>query len=464
MPAQRLLLLSILLVVVGCAANVPPALQPASVSALEGGEIVAVAWSASGERVLAAFREGDRCALAAVQAAGGAPSPVAELDFCPDSMRPLPDGSLIVSSRGRVVLLSATGERLGEVLDALDRDRRLVRESGSLVWPGGARTAAPGGDRFRLLPGGAAALAVQRGPDGERLVRLSDRGDAHPVAGPFPEIDSFDVAPDGSEAVFSARRESFDVALVSTEGSAVHWVGPDPLDERMVSWAPRGSKITYRIEGPMGVVLRSVHVPTGFQLSFSWAGTSVRALSWQPAAEKFVVLAESPSLSPHARVSDYAGKGWSTVLGGTEAALLDPEPAGALPDAWVRPPERLRYDERVPLIVWLEGSEPIWAWNRARAALQKNLRVGLAVLGPGAERENWLGTLVQDLPWVDPQRVYIVARRTAGTPGLQPGLVISQEGVTVPTRGDVARFAKGASDSEVAALLTSRVEEAENRE
>ncbi|HEX3107752.1 MAG TPA: hypothetical protein VHU41_01575, partial [Thermoanaerobaculia bacterium] len=66
-------------------------------------------------------------------------------------------------------------------------------------------------------------------------------------------IDSFDVAPEGDLAVFSAKRsDNFDVGLVATAGSGVNWVPSDPRDEVAVQWAPRGNKVSFIIRAALG--------------------------------------------------------------------------------------------------------------------------------------------------------------------------------------------------------------------
>ncbi|HEX3070576.1 MAG TPA: hypothetical protein VHX14_18555, partial [Thermoanaerobaculia bacterium] len=63
---------------------------------------------------------------------------------------------------------------------------------------------------------------------------------------PFSAIDSFDVSLDRKEVVFSARRkDNFDIGLVSIDGSDIHWVPQDPVDETDVQWAPRGNKVSF---------------------------------------------------------------------------------------------------------------------------------------------------------------------------------------------------------------------------
>jgi len=97
----------------------------------------------------------------------------------------------------------------------------------------------------------------------------------------YAAIDSFDVAPEGDLAVFSARRrDNFDIALVATAGSEVKWIPPDPQDEVAVQWAPRGSKVSYIIRAATGDVIRSVHVHTAAQVASTFPYGRVHSYAW----------------------------------------------------------------------------------------------------------------------------------------------------------------------------------------
>src|SRR5258708_4265542 len=51
----------------------------------------------------------------------------------------------------------------------------------------------------------------------------------------FAAIDSYDVSFERKEVVFSAKRkESFDIGLVSIDGSDIHWIPEDPADQDAV--------------------------------------------------------------------------------------------------------------------------------------------------------------------------------------------------------------------------------------
>lgn len=462
MPSWRLypLLASFL---IGCATAPVPVTPAAAVSP----ELLLTEWSADGQRILGVKRAGVSCRLVERDVAGSGES-VRDLGICPEAMRVLRDGSLLLTSEGASFLLTAAGERIDGIADALDSTRLLRLSGGELSWPDGKKSGSPDRLRgFRLLPDGSRAVAIARDLEGERMVLLDSSGEVATLVGPFGAIDSFDLSPDGEEAVLSARRENgFDVALVATAGDEVNWVGPDQLDETMVSWAPRGSKITYRIDAPMGSVLRSVHVPTGFQKSFSWPGVSVRSLSWQPAAEEFVVLAESPSLPPHARVADYAGEGWRPLFTEPSGISGEPEASAALPHAWTWPPLDLRYGERVPLLVWLEEGT-LWGWNGTRADLRQNLRLGTAVLARGTDQPGWLATLLTELGWADPARVYVVAGKNSpmAPGGVENAVILMRPGAERPDwAAELVELRSEEPELEAARWLTRRLQEVNTNE
>src|SRR6266550_2149175 len=79
----------------------------------------------------------------------------------------------------------------------------------------------------------------------------------------FAAIQSFDVSLDRREVVFSAKRkDNFDIGLVSLDGSDIHWIPEDPVDETGPVWAPRGNKVAYILHTATGSIVRTVHIPT----------------------------------------------------------------------------------------------------------------------------------------------------------------------------------------------------------
>src|SRR5213592_1373015 len=122
----------------------------------------------------------------------------------------------------------------------------------------------------------------------------------------FPSIQSFDVSLDRGEVVFSAKRgDNFDIGLVSTDGSEIHWIPSERVDETDVQWAPRGNKVSFVVHTPRGDVVRTVHIPTAARLSVDFAGAQVDALAWDPPAERYAVIIESPEASQRVESVNY---------------------------------------------------------------------------------------------------------------------------------------------------------------
>jgi hypothetical protein len=215
-------------------------------------------------------------------------------------------------------------------------------------------------------------------------------------------IDSFDVAPEGDLAVFSAkRRDNFDVALVATEGSQVNWVPSDPRDEVAVQWAPRGSKVSYIIRAASGDVIRSVHVHTAAQVASPFPYGRVYSYSWEPRAERYAVAWSAIDASDGIEEMTYAGRErkWLTPPSVRLDVAIEPV-AGAL----VMRPQALHYNERLPLVVW--HTSDLYQWDDARGRLQQSARVAVAVIDHDPDAKFWAA--IQAIPWVDGSRIWTV--------------------------------------------------------
>lgn len=258
-----------------------------------------------------------------------------------------------------------------------------------------------------------------RAPSGVRVQNGALERDGKRLTPAFAAIDSFAVSEERKEVVFSAKRESnFDIGLVSIDGSDIHWVPEDPLDEIAVQWAPRGNKVSYIVKTPTGDVVRTVHIPTASQLSVGFPGSVVRAVAWEPAAERYAVIAESPESSPRIDVQKYGGEEQRTAV--PPAVRLDVESEPIAGATVLRPPA-LRYGEKLPLVVWMTRER--FAWNDARAALQQNARVAVAIVTAEPDAAFW--SAIQAVPWIDPSRTYLVANVAIRSP--QPATVIEPD-------------------------------------
>jgi hypothetical protein len=217
------------------------------------------------------------------------------------------------------------------------------------------------------------------------------------------------VAPRGDELVYSAARDgSFDVAISSADGKTVNWIPSDSADEVGVTWAPRGTKVSYLIRRPDSTLVRSVHVPTSFQLTFETPFETVRALAWDPRAERVAMILESPGISTHVD--------WIEYSGANRAALV--QPARRLPgepervafgggSAILLPPRIVRYGEKLPLFVML-ADEPL-SWTEATSDLERLGGGILRVPVGGWEGGAPMATLLGELAWVEEDAIVVIA-------------------------------------------------------
>ena len=216
----------------------------------------------------------------------------------------------------------------------------------------------------------------------------------------FQAIESFDVSAERREIVFSARRDkSFDIGLVSLDGSDVHWVPEDPADEVAVKWAPKGHKVSYVIRGAGGDIVRTVHIPTAMQQGADFGYATVKSLNWDPSGERYSVVLTSPDASEQTVSLRYDGSSRLTTKPASQKLDLNVEPFGG---GVILRPSLLRYNERMPLVIW-QSDHPL-EWNDARSSLMREQRVALAVV------RQLPAALPEDV-WIDRDRVFYVCER-----------------------------------------------------
>lgn len=224
----------------------------------------------------------------------------------------------------------------------------------------------------------------------------------------FLAIQSFDVSLERKEVVFSARRkDNFDIGLVALEGSDVHWVPEDHADETDVQWAPRGNKVSFLVHNRGGVLIRSVHIPTASQLSADFPYSVVRRLAWEPSAERYSVVVETPDSSPRIESLKYSGEDRKVIR--TPAMTLDVS-VEPFDDGVLLRPSAMRYGERIPLVVWIDA-EP-FAWSDERSSVLRAERSGAIVIRHAPDGAFWAA--VKGIAWVDPARVYLVGAPATG--------------------------------------------------
>ncbi len=423
-----LVLLSLALAAGGCAGrSALDHVAPASSSPVPtaASVISAVVFSPSGDTLWFSRRTGGSCRLEQLGLAEREATVIRTLPFCPESMSFAGEDLLVRGPEGAMLLVPANGAPgvatpQGDLVAAADRGDFVSRDSGGVLWwdHHDARERLADNLRtrdLRVLADPEAVVGVQRTPEGERLVRV-EAGRLIPLSEFYPAIDSFGLSPENRELVYSARRGgSFDVAITSMTGSLeTHWVPPDPADETAVSWAPRGNKITYRLNTPIGALIRTVHVSTSFAVVAQFPGSEVSRPVWEPRGERFAVILSSIGSSSHVDWIRYDGENRGTLVPADTTLPVNPEPLGTRqPGALVLPPAVVRYGSRYPLILWVDAGDP-FRWNDARAQVLENRETGMILVpGPVEDLGAPFWKAVEDLPWADSERTVLVIPRVA---------------------------------------------------
>lgn len=414
-----------------------------------------VAYSADGADVLIARTMDRGCSMQLISEAGGEPKAEQTITNCPDLVRGLADGTWFLRTGGASFWysrnLSLVPDAPSNAIDAFGRTDYVAQSEGRLHWIGATSSRELPPDvttKLRLLSGSETIVAIVRAETGETLARLDADGTARQLFEPIRRIESFDVSPDGKEIVFSGDRTgNLDVGLVSTSGSDVRWVGPDPAEERSVSWAPRGNKVTWIVETATGALIRTVHIPTAYQLVIDLPFASAESLSWEPRAERFAYVRTSLADGTSVETARYGGDERRTLVppsggfGGEPDVLVN---AGVAAVAFA--PRGLRYGERRPTVVWVVGRTE--AEEASRYAISGG--AGHVVVTAGEPGPTFWDALAA-LSWIDPARVFVVD--TTGRALLAPGRGVTRVGIavaaTAPPPGAVSESVWGERDKQV---------------
>jgi hypothetical protein len=455
MPAMKHVLLLAALLLAGCASHSLPIPAAWQDPIPRTPRIETVAIGGNGKLLYYSSRDGAQCTLH-FGPLGGAPLQAIPLRFCPDRIVPLSDGTALIQQRGGMgVLLDEQGNAIaGEgislvrsgqdraLLAAASRGNRLERPVNNgrleIVGTGSPRpldVACLTDARFRPAAGTIAGVTC----GSEAKLMASDAAGGLKMLTPsFPAIDSFAFSPDGNEIVFSARREQgFDTGLVSSDGSEIHWVPPVRGDETHVSYAPRGHKIAYFLRAGDAALVRTVHVPTSTQLTADFPFSTVRDLAWLPEGDKYVVAVSSVDSGDRIDLLRYDGSERTTLVAPAARLAQEIETLGSGRSGeavtLIRPPD-LRYNERVPLVVWT-GEESPFAWDDDRARLHTTARVASAVTSRGAELlDAAFWKTLRALRWIDPAKIYVVS------PGPLPAKLAEANGTLGPETWGPATF------------------------
>lgn len=443
-----------LLFAISCVSTSNPKLAP--VTTLSRLDAISLAqFSKDGDAILVGVSGSQGCALRLTRLSDGAALAEQTVDACPASAQQLRDGTWLLTGNGPARWYGpdlSTLEMSTSAVSAVDRENLLELDTARLRWRKGPTTIdlpPTAGLPARLLRTGDGVIAAVRNEGGEQLVRFDTTGrETVLTAERLRRIESFDLSPDEKEIVFAADRiGNLDVGLVSSEGSEIRWVGPDPANERSVSWAPRGNKVTYVVETATGSLLRTVHVPTAYQVAIDLPFATARSISWEPKAERFAFVRDSLRDGSAIEIARYAGEERRTLTASRGGFGGEPDVlVGAGVRAIVFGPTRLQYGEKRPAVVWV-GTDAS-ARDAARYEYPGEIAHAVVIDGePGAAFWDALLTL----PWIDPARLFVVD--TSGRGIEPPRRGVTRIGIaddaTSPPPGFVGEVAWGDRDRAV---------------
>ena len=234
-----------------------------------------------------------------------------------------------------------------------------------------------------------------------RLVR-----DGKPLTEAFTAVDSFDYSETRDEVVFSAKRDDgFDIGLVAGDGSKTNWAPADPADEVMVEWAPKGFKVSYVVRATHGDVVRALHIPTSYQYANDFGPATIYDVAWDPAGEKYAVAYSTVDASDRVEVLHFNGSQRRLAIPPAQKLAVDV--LSFAPGAYALRPQDLRYNEKLPVVVWVAER---FDWSDARAALMREARVAVIV---ARGFDDAVRKAIGETPWMDGSRAWVVGAAKA---------------------------------------------------
>jgi len=395
--------------------------------------------SADGSAIVFA-RGRDACELFALDLATRQSKRLAGLVACPDSLAM--DGSGISIGREGVwhdLTPDGIEGSVGRV--ATRGDEEVVREGSGLEWHGGNRVTRLPADLsgVRFLPGSEAVVAIRTSGSGASLVKFTGGDETSVIAGPYAAIDSYAISPDGVDVALSASRNgNFDVGIVSSDGGDVRWVFPDRRDERLVTWAPRGSKIAYVIEDLGGSIIRTVHVPTSATLNVALPWTRIDRVIWTPDGDRLVVADSSLEFSSRIEMMRYGGEERETIVAPEDQLRLtfDLVP-GQGAEAIALSPLEPRYGKKAPGVIRTVDGRAA-GWDDVQAAILRLSGAGMIVVGARvANLGDAFWNRVSDLAWLDSSRIFILPDGSSPR-GLPSGVTLAPGGTSAGAGGSGA--------------------------
>lgn len=449
-------ILAVSLAVLASCASVPNDLPPAlpSVDPAPRPAVRSVAYAADGSGLLVILDGGEGCTVQLLDVTDGARKSERKLPECPDSIRGLEDGTWFLHSGLESRWYSRDLEELAQMprnaTAARSRDNYVIGSDGGLLWvrAGSSRKLPPEVTPELRISGPDSILAIARTEAGEALVRIDADGTSQRLFEPIRRIESFDVSPDGREVVFAGDRSgNLDVGLVSSAASEIRWIGPDPALERSVSWAPRGNKVSWIVETATGALIRTVHVPTAYQVAVDLPFASARSLSWEPKAERFAYVRTSLAEGTSVETIRYGGEDRRTLIAPTGGFGGEPDVLmNAGVSAVVFAPGGLRYGERRPVVVWVASPED--ASMASRYAISGG--PGHVVITAGSPEAVFWDAL-SSLSWIDPARIFVVdiTGRATAAPGRGVTRIGIADDADAPSPGALREGAWGGRDTQV---------------
>jgi hypothetical protein len=404
---KPLLWMTILTASCASVAPSPPVVRPANAAMIEDAIFV------SPTELVFIAAGGNGCTLNSVALAAPAGlRPVAIAQPCGNQTRLVRTASgVIISTDSHSYRVSVGPETLSEV-DTVSASAasEVQRRASTLEWAVDGKRLDLGADArdVAISPGELFVAFKESSAAGDRLVMV-DRSGARKTLFESTIIDSFAIdSRDKQVAVVAVNGSQFDVGMIDVETGEIKWVAPDQAAERGVTWAPKGNKITYIIQRADGDTLRSVHVPSGFQVTTNYDLARVRKIAWEPGAEKIAVIWSSPTRSDQIDLLKYDGSGRRTVVP-AEKSLEGYEPDVASIDGSSVVTLRrnnLHYGMRLPVVV-VVAEEPI-AWNDTATAIAQQIAEVAVVLAPRRVVGSRLFEQLKATEWMDAARVIVV--------------------------------------------------------
>lgn len=397
-----------------CSSSIPPPAASApdpepsrSLLLVDGDETAGRFWHV-------ASSSGDDCTLNEHSLGGGLSRSVPVR--CGTRLVQLADSLLIVDEderRSTAVDLASFEPRPSSLVDASGEATLEWSSNGNgITWrtPEGARDLPGGVRQARLLRSQPAVIAVVPAAAGDSIVHIGQQGELTELA--HDEglvVDSIGIEPAERELVFAGSRDSSDeveVGLASLGGGSPKWLPSETGDEHTVTWAPRGNKITWFIESPGGLVMRTAHIPTGYQLSVPLGLSQIHAAAWEPRAEKIFLALSGVTHSESVISIAYGGEDRRTVVAPLQELDREFERLPGFPDVLVMSPERVRYGHRYPVSVAITPGGTA-TWNEQFAGLAAARREGgvIRLSDPSLLSDPAFLEALNGLGWADTERI-----------------------------------------------------------